>query len=313
MELDKPVIIKKEKAKCSLLLNDGRIAFGLDDCKILIYDIDEDENQINIDTTELGQIKFLFQLKNNILVAGAEFNIGFYSLKRFKYNKIDSLSIGDLIVKMDKGDDIIFISTSKNLFVYKVCDNDSNKKLKIQNQFNYQDLKIEGEFKNFIFLEHHICFSTSLKTYIFYNDTEQKKLKKIKEYSDNNLKISLTNFNIIKFKNNKNILFLNNEFCYSLNINDFSIDKFSHHIPSPSYFYKLNENSIVIGNTNNYKIFLIDVEKNSKSEINKKNLNISGEVTSFFALKNGRVVLTTSFNKEMNIENSGYMSRCKNQ
>ena len=313
LELDKPVIIKKEKAKCSLLLNDGRIAFGLDDCKILIYDIDEDENQINIDTTELGQIKFLFQLKNNILVAGAEFNIGFYSLKRFKYNKIDSLSIGDLIVKMDKGDDIIFISTSKNLFVYKVCDNDSNKKLKIQNQFNYQDLKIEGEFKNFIFLERHICFSTSLKTYIFYNDTEQKKLKKIKEYSDNNLKISLTNFNIIKFKNNKNILFLNNEFCYSLNINDFSIDKFSHHIPSPSYFYKLNENSIVIGNTNNYKIFLIDVEKNSKSEINKKNLNISGEVTSFFALKNGRVVLTTSFNKEMNIENSGYMSRCKNQ
>ena len=317
LELDKPVIIQKEKAKCSILLNDGRIAFGLDDCKIVIYDIDEDENQININTTELGQINFLFQLKNNILVACAEFNIGFYSLKRYKYNKIDGLSIGDYIVKMDKSDDIIFISTSKSLILYRVCDNDSNKILKIQNQFNYQDL-IEGQIKNFIFIDPYICFSTTLKFYIFYYDAEQKKLNKIKEYSYNNFKILLTNNNMIKFNNNKNILFLNNEYCYYLNINDFSINNFFHYIQFPSYFYKVNENSIIIGNINNYKILLIDIEKNSISEINKKqNLNISGKVTSFFALKNGRIVITTMkidrFNNEMNNENSYCMGNCKNQ
>ena len=318
LDLDKPVIIKKEKATCSLLLKDGRIAFGMDNCKIIVYDIDEDEEQINIDTTELGQIKFLLQLKNNLLIACAEYNIGFYSLKRFKYNKIDALSISDNIVKMDQNDDIIFISTSKNLIIYKVCDNDSNKKLKIQYQFNYQDLKIEGQFKNFIFIEPYICFCTTMKLYIFYYDKNQKKLNKIKEYSDNVLKPLLINNNLIKFNNDKYIVFLKNEFCYFLNKNDFSINKFFHQIQFPSYFYKLNENSIIIGNIHNYNIFLIDIEKNKYIEFNQKhNLNISGKVTSFYALKNGRIVITTtnldSFNKEMNVENSGYIKDCGTQ
>ena len=157
-----------------------------------------------------------------------------------------------------------------------------------------------------------------MKLYIFYYDKNQKKLNKIKEYSDNVLKPLLINNNLIKFNNDKYIVFLKNEFCYFLNKNDFSINKFFHQIQFPSYFYKLNENSIIIGNIHNYNIFLIDIEKNKYIEFNQKhNLNISGKVTSFYALKNGRIVITTtnldSFNKEMNVENSGYIKDCGTQ
>ena len=87
LELANPEIIKKN-ARCSLLLNDERIVFGIDDLKLFVYEIDEDEIQIIIDTKDIGQINSLIQLNNNILVVGGDYNIEFYSLKRFKNIKL---------------------------------------------------------------------------------------------------------------------------------------------------------------------------------------------------------------------------------
>ena len=75
------------KAKCACKLNDGRVAFGLGNSSILVYNIDWSLNEIElkININSGYPISFITQLKNKTFVACDAFNIYFYTLKKYKY------------------------------------------------------------------------------------------------------------------------------------------------------------------------------------------------------------------------------------
>ena len=296
LELNKPIVIEKE-ARCSLLLNDERVAFGTDNFKILIYDLNEDdEENITIDTKDIGQINYLYQLKNQTLIGCSDYNIGFYSLKRFKFNKLNTMSFKSQIIKleeMDNGSIILLLKDSIKIFDAKL-----NKKL--ENNCNLNNFKVVSSY---------IYLSSPLNKFYIYNyDENLKKLYKIKEFE----------YDIIEGKNS--IIQLNNNFigalcrdkCILINIENLNSITFAHNIENPSFIYKLNHNLLIIGNAfNQYEIITINFESKNKYDFpgkNKKNLNIFN-MTSIICLKNGNLIITTdnSNNIIKNKINNGFL------
>lgn len=291
LQLTQPIIIEKE-ARCSLLLNDERVAFGTDDLKILIHDIDEDEIQISIDTKNIGQINFLIQLKNNILVGYTDFYIGFYILKRFKYTELTKIYSEKRIIKVEEGNNNnLFVLTVISIIVYNICDNKITLIKEIQNQYDYN---------NFIFLSPYILANNKENTFILNYEEEKKNISKLKEYS---LKSIQTNKNIIQINNSIIGILCKHTFQY-INLNDFSTYSYEHNIDNPDYIYRLSENINAIGNKEGMNIFFTDQEKENSS-IKKLNCFEYKNITSIIGLKNGRIIITKSKNNDINkLENN---------
>jgi len=286
LQLTQPIIIEKE-ARCSFLLNDERVAFGTDDLKILIHDIDEDELQISIDTKNIGQINFLIQLKNNILVGYADFYIIFYILKRFKYTELTKIYSEKRIIKVEEGNNNnLFVLTVISIIVYNVCDNKITLIKEIQNQYDYN---------NFIFLSPYILANTKENTFILIYEEEKNNISKLKEYS---LKTIQTNKNIIQINNSIIGILCKHSFQY-INLNDFSTYSYEHNIVNPEYIYRLSENINAIGNKEGMNIFFTD-QKKENSSIKQLNFYEYKNITSIIGLKNGRIIITKSKNNDIN-------------
>lgn len=90
------------KAKCALLLNDGRIAFGLKNSNILVYNIDWslNEKEIEINLNNGYPILYMTQLKNNNLVVCDPINVHFYSLSKYRSKLISSHNMNDKVKKV---------------------------------------------------------------------------------------------------------------------------------------------------------------------------------------------------------------------
>lgn len=305
-QLDEPVIIKKI-GRCSLLLNDERVCFGTDDSKILIYDIDEDETQIIIDTKEIGQINSLIQLKNNILIGYNYFKIGLYSLKRFKSTKLKSLNIYSKIIKVEEGDNNkIFVFTENNWIIYEIC-NDQLIFLEIPNEckeMNSSECNI-----NFKFVSPYIYAISSSKISKLNYEENKKEFQFINQDKFNIIENKQNIINIIQLDETK-IGILCQKSCLFINLNDFSVNSLNHNFENPDKIYKLTENIIIIkSKENKYKIFYINLkEKITEKYKNLKEFYIPYNITSFIGLKNGRIFTTKSKTDEKSESRQDYCS-----
>ena len=153
------------KAKCACKLNDGRVAFGLGNSSILVYNIDWSLNEIElkININSGYPISFITQLKNKTFVACDAFNLYFYTLKKYKYEflnkkvfnekirKIVQLSSGEIVILFNES--IKFINDKSEIFDQNIkCDNliVINDKIIISNYDRLAIAKyINGNFKSF--------------------------------------------------------------------------------------------------------------------------------------------------------------------
>jgi esterase/lipase len=264
-------------AKCALLLNDGRIAFGKGNSEILIYDIDGSLNELEltIKTNNKYPITFMTQLRNNTFISCDSIYVYFYSLRKFKYKMLDCFNCKDKIKKVEQleNDEIIILTDNS---------------IKILNSEFKQINEIKGKYKDLKVISSKIIISNN-------NNIE------IKEYINGNLiLIQKVNFNTIDCI--YSIISYNDNFFVALGQNEYIIydlqnyggKKFSHKIENPTNIWKVNNNSFLIWNENGEITYF---EKDEKSYI-IKNIN-SKNITSMIKLNDGSLIITNDSLQEI--------------
>jgi len=282
LNLDKPNITNIYANYC-LLLNDERIAFAKNNCEIEIYEVEEMEKELVINTNKIGIVKYLFQLSNNILVACSEYYISFYSLKRYKYEFKKSISFKNAVIKVDEiNNEQIIVLTNEELII---LDNEYN----ILNQINdnFSDVKA---FSNLI------AVSCPIKHKLLIFEFINKKFNIIKEL---NGKILDINNNLISIED-KYLLFLDENYINIIIVESLTTKYIEHLIENPYYFFKLFNNQIIIGNQfGNVK--LIELLNNTTSKIIFDKVNyfkFNNRITSIISLKNGRLIISVNKRNE---------------
>lgn len=283
MDMIKPTIFEIN-AKCALLLKDDRIAFGLDNSEIWIYNIDWclNEREIIIKTKNNYPIKYMTQLKNNNLVVCDTINTYFYSLKKFKYKLLNYCNGNDKVKKVDQ------LNDSQIVILYE----DS---IKIMDEKLVKINEKIGKFTDLIVVSNKIIIS-NLKT-----------IELIEYKNDNKLiNIASINFNTINsiysliYLENKIIGLGKNELICIEDKDKYKYKKINHQIDAPSHIWKIDKYSFFIWNSNGRIIYYENIN-NGYIKIN--NINIEN-INSIIKLKDGSLIISKEKIKKEEIDNN---------
>jgi len=274
------------KAKCALLLNDGRIAFGLKNSNILVYNIDWslNEKEIEINLNNGYPILYMTQLKNNNLVVCDPINVHFYSLSKYRSKLISSHNMNDKVKKVVQIND-------KEIII--LCE-DSIKL--IDDNFKVISLKNE-KCNDLIISSNRIVISKFDRIEIF--EFLNKKLVSIDnvEFKSIDSIYSLINMDNIVVALGKNEYLI-------IDIKKLDYQRYNHQINNPSHIWKIDINSFLIwndiGNIIYYEYNNMKFIENQIYTINSK------KITSIIKLFDGSLIITndTKVSKEEENENN---------
>ena len=267
----------EKNAKCSLLLKDGRIAFGLNNI-IMIYNIDWclNEKEIIIKLKNNNPIHYMTQLRNNLLAVCDTINVYFYSLKNYKYKEIKIYkpkNIGIKIKKIDqlnRGDLIILTENSIEI---------------INEQYEFIKEK-NGKYKDLTVVFNTIIASNLNSIDIIEYENEQIITTKQITFNTINSIYSLINLDNSKF------IGLGKEKYIVHEINNNKSTFFEHKINEPSHISKVDNNSFLIWNEIGNIIYF---GKNGSLTVNLINSN---KITSIIKLVDGSLIITKDSNNQ---------------
>ena len=298
ISLENPNIISKNSRFC-LLLNDERVAYSMKNYQIEIYDPEEMDMELTIKTSDIGQINFLSQLSNDILIACSDYYIGFYILKKFKYEKKKSIEFKNTIISVEElNNSQILVLTKRNIILL-------NNEYEIKNEYknnNFQNMKV---------LKEYIALKLPNKILILsYKNNEINKKKEIM------IEESIIKDDIINIEN-KYLIYLDNN-----NINQLIFEDkdeiyhkiYKHSIENPSFIFNLYHNIVIIGNEyGDIQIYEINRE-NIKSLYFEKNKLDRILNNSIIALKDGKIMISFDEKKKYEIKeeiNNKMLDECK--
>ena len=269
-----PSIFEK-KAKCSLLLNDGRIALGMNNSEINIYNIDWclNEKEITIKLKDGYPIQYMTQLKNNIFVACDALNIYFFSLTKYKSKLINCFNGNAQIKKVEN------LNEKEIIILYK-------ESIVVLNENFEKITEKTGNYKDLIVASNKIIASTSKNIEIieYFNNNKLVVIDTL------NYEIIDSIYSLINFDNLIIGLGTNEFLIY--NLNDNSCKRVEHNIDEPSYIWKIDFNSFLICNRSD-KIIYFEYS-NKKCEQYPINCINSKYITSIIKLFDGSIIITTN-------------------
>ena len=263
-------------AKCALLLNDGRIAFGMGNSEILVYNIDGslNEKELTIKTNNNYPIIFMTQLRNNTFIVCDSINVYFFSLRKFKYQMLGCFNCEDGVKKVEQleNDEIIILTDNS---------------IKIINSEFKQINEIKGKYKDLKVISSKIILANN--NYI-----------EIKEYRNQNLiSINKVNFNsidsiysIISYNDSSFVALGQNEYII-YDLQNYNGAKYKHTIVNPTNIWKVDNNSFLVWNENGEIVYF---EKDKISYI--KNINAKN-ITSMIKLYDGSLIITNDSLQEI--------------
>ena len=278
------------KAKYALLLNDGRIAFGLKNSKIIVYNIDWslNEKEIEININNGYPILYITQLKNNNLVVCDPINVHFYSLSKYRSKLISSHNMNERVKKVAQLNDneiIILCEDSIKLI-------DENFKIICLKDGKCNDLIISSNRIVFSLFEKIEIFEYINKKWISIYDVEFKSINSI---------YSLINMDNI-------VVALGKKEYLKLDIKTFNYQRNNHKINNPSHIWIIDKNSFLIwndiGNIIYYEYNNMKFNENQIYSINSK------KITSIIKLFDGSLIITND-NEDLKEEENENEINCK--
>ena len=221
-------------AKFAFKLKDGRIAFGLGNSQIIIYNIDWtfNEKELTIKIDDDSPIFYINQLQNQILVACNASNVYFYSLKKFKSEFVNVIKCKKRVRKVEQ------LITGEIIIL---CDNS----IKIYNE-NYEQINEEKvNWNNIITINDKIIVSNYDNTILIFK-YEDKRFIPI-TIDTNQFKAINSLNNLIKLDNNKFIAIGINQLLY-YNIREYSCELTVHNIRNITNITKIDKSSCLLWN-----------------------------------------------------------------
>ena len=287
INLEESNIISKD-SRFSLLLHDERVAFVMNNFQIEICEPEEMEIELIIKTNELGQVNSLSQLSNGILIAYSDYYIAFYSIKKFKSDKLKLLEFKNSIIKVEEYNaNQILVLTKGILFIL-------NKEYNIDKDYkvNFQNMKVVGSF---------IAFQITNKILIF--NYENKEINKKKEINFDETKAINNLINI----ENKYLVYLDKANLNKLVLENFYLSNYNFLIEEPSFIFNLCQNLIIIGNENgDIQIVELRSQNTIKSICFKnKKFNSYNSINSIIALKEGKLIISYQEIKKFKMHEEG--------
>ena len=276
MNLDKPNIIDLT-ANYFLLLNDERIAVSKIN-KILVYELEEMEKNIEINTEQIGPTKYLLQLFDNSLAACSDKYVSFYSIKRYKFEHLKTISFSNIIKIEQYNEREIILLTKKALYI-------------LNNEYKIID-KFEGNFNNMKIIDKfivvHSLINNNNNLIEIYNYVNNQ-FNKLKEYSFKNRMTNIRN-NIL-FLKNKYIVLLDEFELNIIDIENFTDKYMKHNFNNPKYIFELYNDLILIGdNVGNIKV-LEHKNENLNTFISKSYYCFNYTINSMKELKDGKLII----------------------
>ena len=277
IQKSKPTTFEKN-AKCSLLLKDGRIAFGVNN-NIMIYNIDWclNEKEIIIKLKNKNSIHYMTQLRNNLLAVCDTINVYFYSLKNYKYKEITIYKPKNIEIKIKKIDQLnrgdLIILTENSIEI-------------INEQFKFITEK-NGKYKDLTVVFNTIIASNLNSINIIEYQNEQK----IITTKQITFKTIDSIYSLINLDNSK-FIGLGKEQYIVHDINKTIINFYEHKINEPSHISKVDSNSYLIWNE------IGNIYYFGKNGNLIANLIISNKITSIIKFIDGSLIITKDSNNQ---------------
>ena len=263
-------------AKNAFKLKDGRIAFGLGNSEIIIYNIDWsfNEKELTIKIDSGSPIFFINQLKNNILVACDASNVYFYSLKKFKSEFINIFKCEDRVKKVEQ------LNTGEIIIL---CDNS----IKILNESYKLINETKVNWNNLIVISNKIIVSNYDNNILIFQYINNKLISITIETKNFKTINSLNNLTILD--NNKFIAIGKNQFLY-YDLNDYSCRIYDYNISNPTNITKIDESSFLVWNKSG-DIFYIEKGNGQFQQKMVKSINYEN-INSIIKLDDGSLIIS---------------------